>query len=780
MLLNMSLNRIYLNDGWRFNDGINQVRVPHTCKETPYNYFSEKIYQFQSEYRRELEIKSDWIDRILLLTFEGVAHKAEVYINDKFVGKHECGYTSFTLDITSFVDFEEKNYLTVKVDSREDLNIPPFGKVIDYLTYGGIYRDVYLDIKGQEYIEDVFVITKDCVKEEKILDLEVTLNKGSDDLSVEIILMDENNNLIKEFNYGSVPAKISGVENWDTHTPWLYNLKVLLFKNEKIVDIKDVRFGFREFEFKSDGFYLNGDKVKIRGINRHQSYPYVGYAMPERAQRTDADIIKYELGLNAVRTSHYPQSKYFINRCDELGILVFTEIPGWQHIGDEEWKRVAIENTREMVMQYRNHASVFIWGVRINESQDDDEFYEKANKIAHELDPTRATGGVRFLKKSSLLEDVYTYNDFLHNGLTKGAEDKKDVTPDMNKAYMVTEYNGHMYPTKSFDDEAHRLEHALRHARVLNSINEQDDIAGSFGWCMFDYNTHKDFGSGDKICYHGVMDMFRNPKPASYVYSSQQEEKNVSYVSSSMDIGEHPGGYIGEVYVFTNADSVRLYKNDDFVKEFFPTDKFNFLKHPPILIDDFVGELMKKHEKYNHKTCEDLKEVLNAVAKYGQSGLPLKYKIKMAKVMLTSGIKMSDGIELFGKYIGNWGGEITSYRFEAVKDGVKFKSILKEPMDKLRLQVKADTLLLQEKHTYDVASLRFTVEDENENIAHYFQEPLVLSAQGDIEIIGPNTITLRGGCAGTYIKSVGKAGEGVLKITNPVLGEDRIIFTIKK
>ena len=276
----------------------------------------------------------------------------------------------------------------------------------------------------------------------------------------------------------------------------------------------------------------------------------MGYAAPARAQRLDADILKYELGCNAVRTSHYPQSHAFIDRCDELGLLVFTEIPGWQHIGGEEWKEQAVRNTEEMIRQYRNHPSIFMWGVRINESQDDDGLYQRTVETARGLDPTRPTGGVRYLKKSHLLEDVYTYNDFSHTGDNPGCDAKAAVTPDMEKAYFITEYNGHMFPTKAFDDEEHRKEHAMRHVRVLDSAASHADIGGTFGWCMFDYNTHKDFGSGDKICYHGVLDMFRNPKLAASVYASCHAALDCLTVSSTMSIGDHPAGQIGEVAVF--------------------------------------------------------------------------------------------------------------------------------------------------------------------------------------------------------------------------------------
>ena len=149
--------------------------------------------------------------------------------------------------------------------------------------------------------------------------------------------------------------------------------------------------------------------------------------------------------------------------------------------------------------------------MRINESVDDDEFYTRTNALAHSLDPSRATSGVRYLEKSSLLEDVYAYNDFSHSGDNPGVKPKSKVTPDMGKALIVSEHNGHMFPTKSFDPWQKRQEQALRHARVLGAAMADGEHAGCFGWCMFDYPTHKDFGSGDRVCYHGVMDAFRNP-----------------------------------------------------------------------------------------------------------------------------------------------------------------------------------------------------------------------------------------------------------------------------
>ncbi|GAI70419.1 unnamed protein product, partial [marine sediment metagenome] len=129
----------------------------------------------------------------------------------------------------------------------------------------------------------------------------------------------------------------------------------------------------------------------------------------------DAEILKYDLGVNFVRSSHYPANPSFLTRCDEIGLLVLEEIPGWQYIGDGEWKNLSKKNVEEMIVRDRNHASIFLWGVRINESKDDHDFYLDTNRIAYSLDSSRKTCGVRNFRESEFLEDVFTYNDFEHD-----------------------------------------------------------------------------------------------------------------------------------------------------------------------------------------------------------------------------------------------------------------------------------------------------------------------------------------------------------------------------
>lgn len=129
---------------------------------------------------------------------------------------------------------------------------------------------------------------------------------------------------------------------WDIDDPFLYRLEVaLLDESGRAVDMQEIRTAFRTAEFGPSGFYLNHRRVFLRGLNRHQEYPYTGYAMGPDAQRRDAEMLKQELGCIIVRTSHYPQSPYFLDACDELGLLVFEELPGWQHVGDASWQEHA-------------------------------------------------------------------------------------------------------------------------------------------------------------------------------------------------------------------------------------------------------------------------------------------------------------------------------------------------------------------------------------------------------------------------------------------------------
>ena len=710
---------INLNRDWEFTEHFGDfshpvtVSLPHTCRETSYDYFDESVYQMVCGYRKRLAVPAEWANKRIFLWIGAAGHSAEVYADGVKLGEHHCGYTAFCVELTGALRFGGETELTVRVDSRESQNIPPFGHIIDYMTYGGLYREVWLEVVEQTYIEDVFVRPAGDGTLQSTVTLSgkpregLTLRQRVEETSVSTPVSGRET----EFSF-----LVPNAKRWDIDAPNLYTLVTELWEGDALLDRLETRFGFRDIEFRADGFYLNGRKVKLRGLNRHQSWAYVGYAMPRSMQRLDADILKNELGCNAVRTSHYPQSSHFIERCDELGLLVFTEIPGWQHLGDEAWKEQAVRNTEDMVRQYRNHPSIILWGVRINESQDDDALYTRTNAAAHALDPTRPTGGVRYLKKSSFLEDVYTFNDFIHDGKERGCHEKREVTPDGNRAFLVSEYNGHMFPTKAFDTESRRLEHALRHANVLDAVAAQEDIAGSFGWCMFDYNTHRDFGSGDRVCYHGVLDMYRNPKPAAAVYASQQDDRPVLAVSSSFDIGEHNACVRDRVFLFTNCDAVKVYQNGAYLRTYTrASSPYPHMVNPPIEAVDFVG-----------KTAE----------------------------------------------------QAASLRFEGLRDGELVCAQVKEPVTERRLHAEVSHTELTEGASYDVAAIRLRAVDQNGNVLHVMQEAVIIETEGPVEVIGPKAAMLRGGLGGTYIKTHGLSGDAAVTLTLPEAEPVRIAFTV--
>ena len=752
------------------------VRLPHNVKELPLHDASPADYERISGYRRTVLIPAQDEGKRLFLRFDGAAHIATVWWNGQELGTHRCGYTGFSFEVTDLARYGEKNTIVVRLDSTENGSIPPFGFVIDYLTYGGLYREAWLDVRNETYLSDVFVTTPDLKTVRAVCTVD-----GKSNPQVRIRVLDEAGRCLASSmnseHIHTLPA--ANAQPWSPEHPTLYTLEAsLLGEDETVVDQKIVPFGFRTAEFKADGLYLNGEKYFLRGLNRHQCYPFIGYAAPKSLQVEDARILKEELSCNAVRTSHYPQSQHFFDACDRLGLCVFTEIPGWQHIGGDEWKAQAIENVREMILENRNHPSIVLWGVRINESVDCDELYEKTNALAHELDPSRQTSGVRYLQKSHLLEDVYAYNDFTAFDPEKPIQKKKDTTTDMSKGYLISEHDGHMFPTKPFDPWDKRQSQALRHAYVLNGAMSSGEHAGCFGWCMFDYATHKDFGSGDRICYHGVLDAFRNPKLAAATYASQGEGKPVLEVGSPMDQGDYSAAQIGNVYAFSNADTVALYKNDKLVKEYQPLP-WTGLKHPPFLIDDFIGHLLESEEGFTGAKEKLLHEALLATGKYGMANLPIKDKAKLGWAMVRYGLKFEDGVALYGKYIGNWGGEATRWRFDAVKNGEVIASVTKTPSAKLHIEAVASSTVLAEAETYDMAAVRIRIVDENDNLSPYAQVPIRLAVEGPIRLCCPELLTAEGGSTGAYLCTTGEIGAATLTISSPYLDDVTIPFSIQ-
>jgi beta-galactosidase len=257
--------------------------------------------------------------------------------------------------------------------------------------------------------------------------------------------------------------------------------------------------------------------------------------------------------------------------------MVLEEIPGWQTIGDRAWQDLAVDNVARMIQRDWNHPSIVLWGVRINESPDNHDFYVRTNERAHALDDSRPTGGIRNRYDSELLEDVFTMNDF---GFP--------LRPPNHPAYLNTEFNGHMFSTKRFDNVDHVAEHVIRHVRVHDQLAGGDRYAGGIAWCAFDYASHRIFGSGDRICYHGVSDIFRLPKPAAGFYRSQcdPEEEVVIEPGFFYSWGDRGGGNgPGVVPICSNCDHLKIYYDGKLLLEADPDRKtYAHLKYPPFMV----------------------------------------------------------------------------------------------------------------------------------------------------------------------------------------------------
>jgi beta-galactosidase len=756
----------------KFPNSAVSVDIPHSAVMEPVSYFNEKSYQGLFMYEKVFDAPDyDKEKETANLVFDGVMLKVHAYLNDNDLGERISGWIPVVYDVGAYLK-EKGNRLVVVVDSEEDPTVPPFGKAVDYLTFAGIYRPVSLEIVPKTYIGALHASAD--MKGNLSIKLDLAGEKGPAEVSYKL---EKGCKPIKEFTEANVV--IPNPDLWRIDEPNLYQLTATV-KSPYGVDEKTISIGFRTAVFKDDGFYLNGKKIKLLGLNRHQNYPYVGPAMPASAERDDAEILKIKLGINVVRTSHYPQSEAFLSRCDELGLMVIDEIPGWQYIGkDEAWRNNYMYFLKGMVAKESNHASLIAYGVRIDESPDDDDLYKKANDYCHEVDPTRATIGVRNFKGSHCLEDVYGYNDFSCCDLSHGLDDPK-TWKAKGKGKLVTEHNGHMYPTKQYSSVDRRLEQALRHSRVIDDAYKYENLAGAIGWCAFDYNTHQDFGSGDHICHHGVYDIYRAPKAAAYAYASQHSPLPVMWVANSPVTGDNDEALLLPLVVFTNCDYVEFYKNEQFVEAFEPDRKdYPYMPHPPIIINDFVGRIFNE-PKVPGKYAAKIKEALNLVGQKGLAHLGTKDFLPYLRTIMACHLKMDDLIAMYYKYMSGWGEKAVTWTIRGYRDQKPVTEKRFGPSVRFSYRYEVQSQDLQNDETYDVSRVTVKFVDEFGTTLHYCTRVISLKTMGPIEVIGPTTVPLLGGDVSVYVRSkkVERRMEARLVIVTDE-GEYPIDFTVQ-
>ena len=581
-----------------------RVNVPHTVVDLSWRNWEPSEWEDVFIYRRHFDVPPSLLRHRLFVDFDAVIAVATPHVNGAELADHRGGYLPFSREITDHVE-QQDNVLAVVADSRW-LQVPPAGdpegaSSIDWLQPGGIVRSVSLRAVPQVFVADVFarpvdVLERDrrvhvtctidaAVVPERPVRLDAALRDGS-----RVVARDSRTIEITSAGETKVELTLDGLGDvalWDVDDPHLHHLETRLSIDGQPVHEHRARIGLRDARFELDGFFLNGRRLQLFGLNHHELYPYAGFAMPARVQRRDAEILKRELNCNMVRCSHYPQSSAFMDACDELGLLVWEEMPGWHYIGDEAWQDLAVRDVEQMVARDRNRPSVVIWGVRINESLDDTTFYSRTRQAAKTLDGSRptagATNGARYFSED-YLQDVFGFNDY------SGTETLRP--PRRDRPYLVTEAVGQWPRFRQFyrriDPNDVQQQQAFYHAQVHNHAGSDAGYCGLIAWVSFDYTSTKP-NTFERLKWSGVADFFRVPKPGAAIYQAQADPgvRPVIQPAFYWHFGDAmPDGPGDDALVASNCERLEVFVGDRHHATVAPDrTRFPHLAYPPFFVD---------------------------------------------------------------------------------------------------------------------------------------------------------------------------------------------------
>ncbi|QVY65599.1 glycoside hydrolase family 2 TIM barrel-domain containing protein [Polaribacter sp. Q13] len=619
--------KINFNNGWKFtklkeittpDEAFSQpnfdatswkdVSLPHTTNIEPQTVNDQ--WQGIAWYRKSFNVPVNPSKKKVFLELEAAMNFSKIWINGSLVSEHNGGYLPVKVDITKFVN-KGDNVVAIRLDNTDNkITGPKPLKRLDFNMYGGLYRNAWLYISEKVHISDAVLANK--VAGGGIFITYPKVSKAVSEVAVKTNIINEektekeikvvqsifyDGKLVKEQTSTKKIAAASNVDIkelfslneaklWSPKHPNLYHLETKVFIGDNEVDAKTTRFGIREFTFdKENQLYINGEKTFLRGVNRHQEYPFVGYALSDNAQYRDAKKIK-EGGFNYIRLSHYPQSPAFLDACDELGLVVIDAIMGWQYYGDNDaFRAYCYRSASELIRRDRNRPSVMAWEVSLNETQMPIFFMEELNRIVHAEYPGKN------VYSCGWMDDVYDIylqsrqHRILHPHVLK------------DKPYSVSEYGDWEYHSKNGGLNQDKLSNDLRaelssrqpralgEQRLLNqTYNLQESHNDNLNtvaysdsyWVMYDYNR----GYHNDIEYSGIMDIFRLPKFGYYFYQSQRDVdagnvlKIATYWNEKSPL---------DVKVFSNAAEVQLFLNDKLIAAQKPDQNKNTnkLSHPP-------------------------------------------------------------------------------------------------------------------------------------------------------------------------------------------------------
>lgn len=591
------------------------VTLPHTANLEQLTVKDQ--WQGICFYKKKFILSPTFHNKTIMFQFDGAMNVADVWVNGKKLVHHLGGYLPFVLDVSDIARFDSTNIVLVRLDNRDNpVTGPKPLKILDFNMYGGLYRDVHLMVREKIHLSNpmqanvvagggVFFSTTSASKEEASFQVKSHIQNITDkalQVFVKHQLIDKSGKVAVTLPSSQItvePQKsaeitvngnITSPQLWSPATPNLYTLKTELYANNELIDEQTNRVGIRSIRIVPEGLWLNGEKTFLRGVNRHQEYPYVGYALSDAAQYRDAYKIK-QAGFDYVRCSHYPVSPAFLDACDELGIMVLDAILGWQYFGDKEFEKLALRSSRELIRRDRNHPCVLAWELSINESGMPKSFTDSAQIIAHEEYPYNGCYAAGWVRQSY---DVYI----------EARQHRHGLYPE--KPLIVSEYGDWEYYAQNagfnqqewknllenernsrqprFSGEKRMLQQALNIQEAHNDNLSTHAFADGY-WVMFDYNR----GMASEQEYSGVMDIFRLPKFSCYFFKSQRSyspsalfAEPVVFIASYWQPGESKN-----VRVFSNCDEVELFVDGKSVGRRKP-DKNQLstnLYHPPFTFD---------------------------------------------------------------------------------------------------------------------------------------------------------------------------------------------------
>lgn len=593
------------------------VTLPHNVQPLGRNRWLQSDWDGQWIYRRHFDVPQSAVKQRVFLDFDGAAVTTELFINGKKLAVHQGGFDAFSYEITDVVK-PGTNILAVRLDCSWQ-NVPPAGapggpQEIDFFIPGGIHRSSRLRVLPQVFIADVYVRPHDVLDPgRRSLDVQVSLNSAvalEKDAELIVEIFDGDRKLaqgtgptaVSEAGTVTANVAVSGLEDltlWHVDNPKLYSIHTSLKIKGQVLHTYTTRVGLRDAIFKDDGFYLNGERLQLIGTNRTELYPHLGFAAPARLKSQDATILRKTLGCNIARTSHYPQSTEFMDACDELGLLVFEEIPGWHWVGssdpevtrNRDYEELIKRDAERMIVRDRNRPSVVLWGLLINETlelQPYKDLWDELDRMAKSLDTRQTSGAGRgTASPNDWYFDVFAINDYGGK-----VPDKAGLRPPARTPYIVTEAVGQWPGFRTFyrrtDEPAIQRYQAANHASVHNQAAGDPRYSGVMTWCAWDYPTP----SGSRLQGNkagSICDIFRNPRTAGAFYRST--------ISADVEVtlGEDFYWYVGQRQsggpgakcgFYSNCDILKVYVDGNLHSTLEPDRQtYAHLAHPPFFAD---------------------------------------------------------------------------------------------------------------------------------------------------------------------------------------------------